>query len=178
MSRVSRRALGAILLWAALTGRTAHAQPADPRELEAKRECSAGRYQRGVDLLAALYVETSEPIYVYNQGRCYEENGRLEQAVSRFREYQRKLPKTADNAAEITEVDARIRALEARLAEARAREAPPPEKPLYRRGWFWAAVGAVAAGSVTAMYLATRPVGYQAPACPDCSLSVVGVPTR
>src|SRR5205814_9313103 len=124
-------------------------------------------------------------IDVYNQARCYEESGRLEEAVIRFREYVRKLPRTSDNASEIAELEVRIKALDDRierdraLVQERASTAQPrPEKPLYRRSWFWAAVGAVALGSATAMYLATRPQGYQAPACPDCTLSVVGVPTR
>jgi hypothetical protein len=160
----------------------------DAREQEARRECSAGRYQRGVDVLAALYAETSESIYVYNQGRCYEENNRLEQAVARFREYERKLERTPDTAAEIAELDARINGLEDRIARARAvtmtlqapppAPAPPPEKSLLRKSWFWVAVGAVAAGSVTAVLLATRSTAYQSPRCPDCNLSVAGVPTR
>ena len=41
-------------------------------------------------MLADLYVESNEISWVYNQGRCYQQNNRWEQAISRFREYLRK----------------------------------------------------------------------------------------
>jgi len=46
---------------------------------------------------------------------------------------------------------------------------PPPEaaRPFYKRGWFWVAVGAVAAGAVAAVIL-LRPNGQPA-FCPDCA---------
>jgi hypothetical protein len=66
------------------------ARAADARADEARRECLAGRYQRGIDLLAALYAETRDANYIYNQGRCFQQNNRAEEAISRFREYLRK----------------------------------------------------------------------------------------
>jgi hypothetical protein len=41
--------------------------------------------------------------------------------------------------------------------------------PLYKRGWFWVAVGAVAAGAAAAIIVATRPRGDAQPFCPDCT---------
>ncbi len=60
------------------------------KEKAAKKACATGDYQKGVDILADLFVDTNDTIYVYNQGRCYQQNNRWEQAISRFREYLRK----------------------------------------------------------------------------------------
>jgi len=59
-------------------------------EKSAKKACSAGDFRKGVDLLADLYVQTDDPTYIYNQGRCYEQNHQWESAIDRFREYLRK----------------------------------------------------------------------------------------
>jgi tetratricopeptide (TPR) repeat protein len=61
------------------------------RQRAAKTACLAGDFTKGVELLAELYVDSNDPMYIFNQGRCFEQNGRYEEAVSRFREYQRKL---------------------------------------------------------------------------------------
>jgi hypothetical protein len=58
-------------------------------EAEAHTECLAGHVERGVKLLAELYVGTGDPNHIYNQGRCFEGNARWAEAVSRFREYLR-----------------------------------------------------------------------------------------
>ena len=60
------------------------------RELEAKKACLGGHADKGIELLADLYAETNDPTYIYNQGRCFEQNGRFTEAVTRFREYLRK----------------------------------------------------------------------------------------
>jgi hypothetical protein len=74
---------------ASLLGMRADAQN-DPRPMEAKAACAAGDVQKGVALLAQLYAETNDPTWVFNQGRCYQENGQRDNALQRFREYLRK----------------------------------------------------------------------------------------
>lgn len=69
---------------------TARAQERDQRELEAKKACLGGHPDKGIELLADLYTDTNDPTYIYNQGRCFEQNGRAGEAVTRFREYLRK----------------------------------------------------------------------------------------
>jgi hypothetical protein len=64
------------------------ASPVD-RVQQARIECAAGNYQGGVRLLAELWVVTKNPVLIYNQGRCYEQNNQNELAASRFREYLR-----------------------------------------------------------------------------------------
>jgi tetratricopeptide (TPR) repeat protein len=68
----------------------AEASGLDAKKRAAKTACLAGDYSKGVALLAEIYVDTNNPIYLFNQGRCFQQNGRYEEAVTRFREYQRK----------------------------------------------------------------------------------------
>src|SRR5450631_2643141 len=78
-----------LLLLAAGRG-VARAQ--DARELQAKEACLGGHPDKGIELLAQLYAETNDPTYIYNQGRCFEQNGKASDALTRFREYLRKAP--------------------------------------------------------------------------------------
>lgn len=73
------------------------AKPRDVQEKAAKKACAVGDFQKGVDILADLLVETNDPTYVFNQGRCYQQNNRWEQAISRFREYLRKAKGLSDS---------------------------------------------------------------------------------
>jgi hypothetical protein len=120
--RVNSRAclLAAVLLAAP----PAAAQSSDPRPRQALTACAAGDVARGVAILADLYAESRDPAYVFNQGRCYQQNGQLEQAQQRFREYLR--VGTAEPREDLarargflTEIDA---TLARRAAEARAKE--------------------------------------------------------
>lgn len=63
----------------------------ESKEKEAKKACISGDYTKGVEILAELFVETNDLNYVFNQGRCFEQNGRYQDAINRFREYARKL---------------------------------------------------------------------------------------
>jgi hypothetical protein len=105
--------------------RGAPAPQRDPRDVEAKKKCLAGDPNGGVALLVELYVETGNTTYLYNQARCFQQNGRPEEAIQRFREY---LRKTADvTAQERAQVDAYIAELEAeREAGTRAAAPAPP----------------------------------------------------
>ncbi len=40
--------------------------------------------------MAELFVETKDPTHIFNQARCFEQNGQYEQAILRFREFLRK----------------------------------------------------------------------------------------
>jgi hypothetical protein len=61
----------------------------EQREADARRACAAGRVDEGIEILADLFASHGHPNYIYNQARCFQENGRAEQAISRFREYLR-----------------------------------------------------------------------------------------
>ena len=51
--------------------------------------CLSGDYTKGVAILSELFVDTKDPTYLFNQGRCFEQNRRYEDAVARFEEYLR-----------------------------------------------------------------------------------------
>jgi hypothetical protein len=61
----------------------------DPRPNAALAACASGDVAKGITILGALYAETRNPSYVFNQGRCYQKNGQLEPARSSFAEYLR-----------------------------------------------------------------------------------------
>ena len=80
-----------LLLGLCLAGSLAHAGDEEKPERVAKRACLAGDYAKGVAVLADLYVKTNNPVYIFNQGRCFEQSGKYEEAIIRFREYQLKV---------------------------------------------------------------------------------------
>lgn len=59
------------------------------KERAAKTACLAGDFAKGVAILSDLYVRTSDVVFLFNQGRCFEQNHRYEDAISRFQEYLR-----------------------------------------------------------------------------------------
>jgi hypothetical protein len=101
------------------------AQERDPREAEAKKACLGGGADHGIELLAELYAETNDPTYIYNQGRCFEQNGRSTDALTRFREYLRKAPSLG--AEEKAQVQAHIADMEAQ--EKQEKQDAPPVAP-------------------------------------------------
>jgi hypothetical protein len=62
----------------------------DPRVANAKTACAAGDVPLAIRLLAELYTATNDPIWIFNQGRCYHQNNQLPQAEARFKEFLRK----------------------------------------------------------------------------------------
>jgi hypothetical protein len=117
--------------------------------------------------LTDLYVDTNNPIYIFNQGRCFQQNGRYEEAVLRFREYQRKNADAGgapDPEAEkqIADCLSLLEIQKARDAESRAAEAgaagggevPPP------------VVGVQPGGGAVAGTAGTNVAGGAAPTVP------------
>jgi hypothetical protein len=51
-----------------------------------------------VEILTDLYLDTDDANYIFNQGRCFEQNRRYEDAVARFREYLLKADKARPGA--------------------------------------------------------------------------------
>lgn len=94
----------------------------DAKEKKARIECASGNYAEGVRLLAELWVATGDANWLYNQGRCYEQNGQNDLAASRFREYLRKGEKLS--AEEVEAVNRRIAELDRQTA-GRSAVAPP-----------------------------------------------------
>lgn len=59
------------------------------QEKAARKACLNGDYSEGVAILSNLFVETKDTAYLYNQGRCFEQNRRYDDAVARFQEFLR-----------------------------------------------------------------------------------------
>jgi hypothetical protein len=62
----------------------------EARENEAKQACASGQLDEGVRILAQLFAETEDGNYMFNQARCYQQNGRTKEASLRFRAYLRR----------------------------------------------------------------------------------------
>ena len=59
------------------------------QERTARKACLAGEYEKGVEILAELFIDTGDITYIYNQGRCFEQADRYQDAIRRFQEYLR-----------------------------------------------------------------------------------------
>ena len=85
-----------LIRFACLAGGLLAASPAfaanknQTKERQAKKACLSGDYVKGVGILADLFIESNDPTFLFNQGRCYENGVRFVEAAERFREYLRK----------------------------------------------------------------------------------------
>jgi tetratricopeptide (TPR) repeat protein len=121
-----------VVLCAAAAPASAHADPGqDERELQAREDFAAGRYQLALEIFARLYAETLHPTYLRNIGRCYQNLGEPDRAITSFREYLHK--RTNISAEERAEIEGYIKEMEelkrARAATggaAKPAAAPPP----------------------------------------------------
>ncbi len=90
---------------------------------QARKACLSGDYPKGVSILSDLFVKTEDPNYIYNQGRCFEQNGRWEEAIPRFEEYLR-LTKDSHATADRATAEGHIADCQAKLGKT-ATVAPP-----------------------------------------------------
>jgi hypothetical protein len=112
-------------------GRNSGGSSADPgaaaareaKERAAKKACLNGDPVEGVELLTDLFVDSNDATYIFNQGRCYEQNDRCEDAIVRFREYLRKIAGASES--ERADVEKHIADCEALLAKKSTEGTPP-----------------------------------------------------
>jgi hypothetical protein len=113
-----------------LVSSSAHAQAArGVQERAAKKACLVGDTAKGVEILADLYVDSNDPTYIFNQGRCFEQNRLYEDAIARFREYLVKAKRASPE--DQADAEKHIAACQTYLAEAEAAKAasPPVAQP-------------------------------------------------
>jgi len=79
--------LGALAVSVLLQVNPAFAASRQPRERAARKACLTGDPAKGVSILADLFLDTKDPTYIFNQGRCFEQNRKYEDAIARFEEY-------------------------------------------------------------------------------------------
>jgi len=114
---VRRRWLLSIFALALALGAARADAGGDQRELKAREDFAAGRYQQALDAFAKLYAETLHPTYLRNIGRCYQNLGDPDHAITSFREYLRKHKTiTADERAEVDGFIAEMEALQKKKA--------------------------------------------------------------
>ena len=114
----------------AASGAPGHTE--DPRVQDAKIACAAGDVTTANRLLAELYAATEDPIWIFNQGRCFQQNGDPGHALTRFREYLRKAktaPKGVVGASDISEAEQYIKELETEIAAQNNKGAPSEPTP-------------------------------------------------
>jgi tetratricopeptide (TPR) repeat protein len=101
----------------------------DGREMRAREAFAAGRYQEALDGFVKLYAEKLHPNYLRNIGRCYQNLGDPEKAISSFHEYLRKAKSVGSD--ERQEVEGYIKEMEElkRQREAAAATPPPTTTP-------------------------------------------------
>lgn len=133
----TRKAL-AVLALLACGALAPHAAVAGPKE-EAKAgqlfdkaevEYQAGRFQAAIDLLLEAQRIAPDAVLDYNLARAYEGLGNLEASIASYKAYLVADPKSKDRGA----VEARIKTIEAQLAERAKKDAgekspPPKEQP-------------------------------------------------
>jgi hypothetical protein len=118
----------AVALASAAICRTARAaEPStlveDPRPNAALAACASGDVAKGISILGTLYAETRNPSYVFNQARCYQKNGQLDQARSSFAEYLR--IGTNEPPEDVKRAEGFIKEIDEAIAQQRA-SAPTP----------------------------------------------------
>lgn len=105
----------------------ARASGIDAKERAARRACLSGNYKKGVEILSDLFVKTEDPVFIFNQGRCFEQNGRFEEAITRFLEYLRKAKKS--NGQDRADTERHIADCQALLRQ-KATQEPKVEAPV------------------------------------------------
>ncbi|HEY4188230.1 MAG TPA: tetratricopeptide repeat protein [Polyangia bacterium] len=100
----------------------------DSREMKAREAFAADRYQEALDIFVKLYAEKLHPNYLRNIGRCYQNLGDPDKAISSFHEYLRKAKGVS--ADERKEVNGYIAEMEDLKRQREAAAAPPPVQPL------------------------------------------------
>src|SRR5664279_4407974 len=63
------------------------AESKQSQERAARKACLTGDYAKGVAILSDLFIELRDRNFLFNQGRCFEQNRRYEDAIARFEEY-------------------------------------------------------------------------------------------
>jgi hypothetical protein len=134
--KLGRGGLVLVLLTLFAPLRAQAAKSTDKREVEARADFAAGRYQQAIDLFAQLYGETMSATYLRNIGRCQQALNQPQAAINSFREYLRQAKGISSSERE--EIEGYIKDMEAALGgqkpgaasstapPAGASTAPPP----------------------------------------------------
>ncbi len=96
----------------------AHGASHQGQERAARKACLNGDYAKGVSILSDLFLDTKDPNYIFNQGRCFEQNRRFEEAIARFEEYLRAATDPKQDKADRASAERHLADCKDRLAQA------------------------------------------------------------
>jgi hypothetical protein len=99
----------------------------DTREIKAREDFAAGRFQEALDIFARLYAESLHPIYLRNIGRCYQGLQNPDRAIATFRDYLRKAKGISKD--ETSEIEGFIKEMEDLKRQREATAAQPAPTP-------------------------------------------------
>jgi tetratricopeptide (TPR) repeat protein len=121
-----KRAAAVVVMVALGMGAVRAQAASDTREIKAREDFAAGRFQEALDIFARIYAESLHPIYLRNIGRCYQGLGNADRAIATFRDYLRKAKGISQD--ETKEIEGYIKEMEdlKRQKEAAAEQPPPP----------------------------------------------------
>ena len=102
----------------------------DRREVTARELFGAGRYGEALDIYIKLYAERPHPTYLRNIGRCYQNLGDADHAISSFRDYLRQAENLAPNQRALVEgYIAEMEGLKRKHEEQQVKPEPEPRPP-------------------------------------------------
>jgi tetratricopeptide (TPR) repeat protein len=184
MSQFGRVKSGFVLAWGGaiallvLATQPALASSRQERERAARKACLAGDYAKGIDILSDLFLETQDPVFIFNQARCLEQGQQYKDAIARFQEYLRTGEthrlKPDDEAAAKEHIVACKENLANQTIEAQAGTAPAPftsPRPTPPPPAEQTSAAPIPASSVT------QPEPQQAPASTRSGLRMAGIVT-
>ncbi|CAN5852856.1 hypothetical protein BH11MYX2_BH11MYX2_01340 [soil metagenome] len=147
----------------------------DPATRAAKRHneraeklFALGKFQDALAEYQEAYDAKPLPGLLFNIGQCYRNLGEYDQAIFSFEKYL-KLKPDAENRDQVQdyisnlerekdkESSARLDLIKKQNKNEPQPQSPDEGKPVYKKWWFWTAVGVVAVGGGVGIYAATRP---------------------
>src|SRR6185369_16773782 len=142
----------------------AFAADRNDREARAREAFALGRYAEAMELYGKLFAETAHPTYLRNIGRCHQNLGEADEAISSFREYLRQAKNlSADQRAQVEGYIHEMEELKAKKerqkhsGQTAAVSAPPPAALAP------ASPASAAASSAPAADIAVRPAAPAEP---------------
>ena len=141
----------------AVPARPAHAD--DPATRAARRHYergeklfALGKFDEALEEYQTAFDAKPLPGFLYNIGQCYRNLGDYDQAIFSFKKYLKLEPEASNKEA----VERLIEELEEKKAQGESakfiRKKKEPDKPVYKRWWFWAGVGVAAVGGTAAIF--------------------------
>jgi tetratricopeptide (TPR) repeat protein len=115
-----------------------------------------GKFDEALEEYQTAFDAKPLPGFLYNIGQCYRNLGDYDQAIFSFKKYLKLEPEASNKEA----VERLIEELEEKKAQGESEKfvrkpKKPPEKPVYKKWWFWTGLGVVAAGAGVGIYAAS-----------------------